>query len=120
MAAGKKITLTFIPHLIPVNSGICTTTTATLQGTAEKVEQALHAAYEDSSFIRLLGRGKSPDTKNVTRTNFIDVGWEIDERTGRLILLSAEDNLGKGAASQAIQSFNLMTGLPDTTGIATV
>ena len=120
LAAGKKVTLTFIPHLIPVNSGICTTTTATLQGTAEKVEQALHTAYEDSSFIRLLGRGKSPDTKNVTRTNFIDVGWEIDERTGRLILLSAEDNLGKGAASQAIQSFNLMTGLPDTTGIATV
>ena len=119
-AAGKNVTLTFIPHLIPVNSGICTTTTATLQGTVVEVEQALHAAYEDSSFVRLLGRGQSPDTKNVTRTNFIDVGWEVDERTGRLILLSAEDNLGKGAASQAIQSFNLMTGLPDTTGLATV
>ena len=56
----------------------------------------------------------------MTRTNFIDVGWEVDERTGRLILLSAEDNLGKGAASQAIQSFNLMTGMPDTAGLATV
>ena len=120
IAAGKNITLTFIPHLIPVNSGICTTTTANLQGTVEEVEKALHATYEHSSFVRLLGRGKFPDTKNVTRTNFIDVGWEFDERTGRLILLSAEDNLGKGAASQAIQSFNLMTGLPDTTGLATV
>ena len=62
----------------------------------------------------------SPDTKNVTRTNFIDVGWEFDERTGRLLLLSAEDNLGKGAASQALQSFNIMSGLPETSGLLTV
>ena len=120
IAAGQKVTMTFIPHLIPVNSGICTTTTATLKGAPAEVEQALRTAYQDSSFVRLLGRGKSPDTKNVTRTNFIDVGWEFDERTGRLLLLSAEDNLGKGAASQALQSFNIMSGLPETSGLLTV
>jgi N-acetyl-gamma-glutamyl-phosphate reductase len=56
----------------------------------------------------------------VTRTNFIDIGWQHDERTGRLLLLSAEDNLGKGAASQAVQSFNLMSGLEEGIGLGTV
>jgi len=68
----------------------------------------------------LLGTEAFPDTKNVTRTNFIDIGWQHDERTGRLLLLSAEDNLGKGAAGQAVQSFNLMAGLPDVTGLEIV
>jgi N-acetyl-gamma-glutamyl-phosphate reductase len=58
----------------------------------------------------LLGRGGCADTKNVTRTNFIDIGWQHDPRTGRVILMSAEDNLGKGAGGQAVQSFNLMFG----------
>ena len=68
----------------------------------------------------MLGTEAFPDTKNVTRTNFIDIGWQHDERTGRLLLLSTEDNLGKGAAGQAVQSFNVMTGLPDMTGLGTV
>jgi N-acetyl-gamma-glutamyl-phosphate reductase len=84
------------------------------------VEQALCSAYQNSPFVRLLGRGICPDTKNVTRTNFIDIGWQHDERTGRLLLLSAEDNLGKGAASQAVQSFNLMSGLEEGIGLETV
>ena len=119
-AAGEKVTITFIPHLIPVNNGICTTTTATLKGDFANVENALRSTYENSTFVRLLGRGACPDTKNVTRTNFVDIGWNHDERTGRLLLLSAEDNLGKGAAGQAVQSFNIMTGLPDVTGLGTV
>jgi hypothetical protein len=61
-------------------------------------------------FVRLLGKGGCADTKNVTRTNFIDIGWQHDPRTGRVILTSAEDNLGKGAGGQAVQSFNLMFG----------
>ncbi len=119
-AAGSRVTITFVPHLVPVNNGICTTTTAMLQGDLTSVEHALRSTYENSSFVRLLGTEAFPDTKNVTRTNFIDIGWQHDERTGRLLLLSAEDNLGKGAAGQALQSFNVMTGLPDMTGLEIV
>ena len=120
LAAGGKVTITFVPHLVPVNSGICTSTSATLTGSLEAVEQALRSTYENSHFVRLLGRGACPDTKNVTRTNFIDLGWHHDSRTGRLLLLSAEDNLGKGAASQAVQSFNIMCGLQENAGLASV
>jgi len=119
LAAGSKVTITFIPHLIPVNSGIATTITAKLKkgfdGAA--IGGALTAAYGDADFVRLLGQGVCADTKNVTRTNFIDIGWHIDARTGRVILTSAEDNLGKGAGGQAIQSFNLMFGLGPTEGL---
>lgn len=119
IAAGKNVTITFIPHLIPVNSGIATTTTATLKKGAapEAVGKALEAAYSTSPFVRLLGQGGCADTKHVTRTNFIDIGWHHDPRTGRIILTSAEDNLGKGAGGQAVQSFNLMFGLPPTDGL---
>ncbi len=119
LAAGQTVTISFVPHLIPVNSGIVTTTTAKLLGgvTADQINSALQCAYADASFVRLLGQGKPADTKMVTRTNFIDIGFEIDPRTNRLILMSAEDNLGKGAGGQAVQSFNLMHGLEPTTGL---
>ncbi len=119
LAAGEKVTLTFIPHLIPVTAGIATTTTAKLlPGVApEAVGEALAAAYAGCPFVRLLGRGGCADTKNVTRTNFIDIGWQHDPRTGRVLLFSAEDNLGKGAGGQAIQSFNLMCGISETAGL---
>jgi N-acetyl-gamma-glutamyl-phosphate reductase len=118
-AAGEKVVISFIPHLIPVTSGIATTTTAMLRPTAdpEAVGRALEAAYGACPFVRLLGRGGCADTKNVTRTNFIDIGWQHDPRTGRVLLLSAEDNLGKGAGGQAVQSFNLMFGLAETAGL---
>ena len=119
-AAGDKVTISFMPHLIPVNNGICTTISASLKGDLAGVEHALRSTYENSYFVRLLGTEAFPDTKNVTRTNFIDIGWQHDERTGRILLLSAEDNLGKGAAGQAVQSFNLMTGIPDVTGLEIV
>jgi len=119
LAAGEKVTISFIPHLIPVTAGIATTTTASLRpGTApEAVGEALAAAYATCPFVRLLGRGGCADTKNVTRTNFIDIGWQYDPRTGRVLLLSAEDNLGKGAGGQAVQSFNLMCGISETAGL---
>jgi N-acetyl-gamma-glutamyl-phosphate reductase len=119
LAAGEKVALTFIPHLIPVNSGILTTTTASLREgvAAEAIGQALAGAYAEAACVRLLGRGGCADTKNVTRTNFIDIGWQHDPRTGRVLLLSAEDNLGKGAGGQAVQSFNLMFGLSETAGL---
>jgi N-acetyl-gamma-glutamyl-phosphate reductase len=119
LAAGEKVTITFIPHLIPVNSGIATTTTAKLRDgvTPEAVGAALENAYQNAGFVRLLGRGGCADTKNVTRTNFIDIGWQHDPRTGRIILMSAEDNLGKGAGGQAVQCFNLIFGLNATDGL---
>ena len=119
LAAGEDVVITFIPHLIPVNSGIASSITAKLRAgaAAEAVGQALEAAYADAPFVRLLGQGVCADTKNVTRTNFIDIGWAHDARTGRIILTSAEDNLGKGAGSQAIQSFNIIFGLGETAGL---
>jgi N-acetyl-gamma-glutamyl-phosphate reductase len=119
IAAGEKVVISFIPHLIPVNAGIVTTTTAKLRkGIApEAIGAALEKAYAGQAFVRLLGRGGCADTKQVTRTNFVDIGWQHDPRTGRVILMSAEDNLGKGAGGQAIQSFNLMFGLGETAGL---
>jgi N-acetyl-gamma-glutamyl-phosphate reductase len=119
IAAGEKVTISFIPHLIPVTAGIATTTTAKLKEgvSPEAVGAALEKAYSGKPFVRLLGKGGCPDTKNVTRTNYVDIGWNYDPRTGRVILLSAEDNLGKGAGGQAVQSFNLMFGLEETAGL---
>ncbi len=119
LAAGENVTISFLPHLIPVNSGIVTTTTAKLRdGVApDAIGAALEAAYDSAAFVRLLGRGGCADTKNVTRTNFIDIGWQHDPRTGRVILMSAEDNLGKGAGGQAVQCFNLMFGLNPIHGL---
>ena len=117
IAAGAPVVISFIPHLTPVNAGIHTTTTATLCGSIDEVTKALEESYSHYPFVRLLGEGKCPDTKNVTRTNFIDIGWHHDPRTNRLMLLSAEDNLGKGAASQAIQSYNILTDQAETTGL---
>jgi len=116
-AAGEPVTISFTPHLVPVHNGICTTTSAILTAPADKVGSALERAYADETFVRLLGKGASADTKNVTGTNFIDIGWDYDARTGRVLLLSSIDNLGKGAASQAIQNFNLISNFPETDGL---
>ena len=116
-AAGKKVVISFTPHLIPVHNGICTTTSAKLTGSLEQVTAALEKAYADEHFVRLLGSDHCADTKNVTGTNFIDIGWSYDSRTGRILLLSAEDNLGKGAGGQAIQNFNLLCGFSETDGL---
>jgi len=119
LAAGKNIIISFIPHLIPVNAGIVTTTTAKLRKgiSPEAIGAALEKAYAGQALVRLLGRGGCADTKQVTRTNFVDIGWDYDPRSGRVILMSAEDNLGKGAGGQAIQSFNLMYGIDPTAGL---
>jgi N-acetyl-gamma-glutamyl-phosphate reductase len=116
-AAGEKVMLSFTPHLVPTFNGIHSTTSATLTGDPDAVQAALENAYADDYFVRLLGKGGCPDTKNVTGTNFIDIGWQHDPRTGRVILLSAIDNLGKGAAGQAVQNFNLICGFSETAGL---
>lgn len=122
LAAGFPVGLSFVPHLVPVYSGICTTIFANLASavTIEQVENALYAAYAGQPFVRLLGRNECPDTKNVAGTNFIDIGWAWDMRANRLILLSAEDNIGKGASGQAVQNMNLICGFEPTTGLLNV
>ncbi len=120
IAASEPVAMSFTPHLVPTHNGICTTTSAKLIGSPESIGKALEAAYADKEFVRLLGEGSTADTKNVTRTNFIDIGWAVDERTGRVLLFSAEDNLGKGAAGQAVQSFNLVAGLPTQAGLQNI
>ena len=118
-AYGDPVTVTFLPHLIPVSRGIFTTITAAPADDVSPAEifAALAEAYAEEAFVRLLGENGTPDTKNVTHTNFIDVAWRHDPRTGRIILLSAEDNLVKGASGQAVQALNVMCGWPETTAL---
>lgn len=118
-AAGHEVRISFTPHLIPVNRGIHTTIYATpAQGaTPAQFSDAYGEDYGGAKFVRLLGEAGLPDTKNVTGTNFIDLAWRHDPRTGRVVLLSAEDNLVKGAAGQAVQCLNLMCGWPEETAL---
>ena len=117
--AGEKIVIQFTPHLVPVNRGIITTICADIAGNVVKMDPAVifNGAYGDEPFVRLLGDARLPDTKNVVGTNFIDVAWKIDKRTHRFILMSAIDNIIKGASGQAVQCMNLMLGLPETAGL---
>ena len=117
-AAGRKLTITFTPHLMPVNTGILTTTVAKLApgATPDKIAACYEAAYSRCPFVRLMGN-KPADTKNVTRTNFVDIGWAVDTRTNRAVLMSAEDNVIKGAGGQGVHAFNIMFGFDETEGL---
>jgi N-acetyl-gamma-glutamyl-phosphate reductase len=116
IAAGAQVTIQFTPHLIPVNRGILTTLYLTPTD-AKGIDGAFDRAYANAPFVRLLGERTLPDTKNVVGTNVIEIAWRHDPRTGRLIVMSAEDNLVKGASGQAIQCFNLMYGYEETAGL---
>lgn len=117
--AGEKVTIQFTPHLVPVNRGILTTIYVDPREKIESdsIASIYEKAYRGEPFVRLLGDEHFPDTKNVTGTNFIDVAWRVDRRTGRAILMSALDNVVKGASGQAIQCFNVMCGYPETEGL---
>lgn len=127
LAADSPITIQFTPHLIPVNRGILTTlylapeekftNEADVQKLGEKIESCYASAYSEAPFVRLLKNGALPDTKNVNGTNVIEIAWRLDPRTGRLIVMSAEDNLIKGASGQAVQSMNIMCGFDETAGL---
>lgn len=118
-AAGAEVRINFTPHLVPVNRGIHTTIYCSPAPNAEPwhLTNALQESYGREPFLRLLGENGLPDTKNVTQTNFVDIAWRHDPRTRRFVLLSAEDNLTKGAAGQAVQSLNIMSGQPETVGL---
>jgi N-acetyl-gamma-glutamyl-phosphate reductase len=118
-AAGTQVTIQFTPHLIPVNRGILTTLYLEPAGklTDEKISGCYQKSYGHEPFIHLLEGKALPDTKNVVGTNVIEIAWRLDLRTGRLVVMSAEDNLVKGASGQAVQSMNLICGFPETAGL---
>jgi N-acetyl-gamma-glutamyl-phosphate reductase len=118
-AAGTKVVIQFTPHLIPVNRGILTTLYLAPEKSAdaEKIFACYKKFYGNEPFVRLLEDKTLPDTKNVTGTNVCEIAWRLDPRTGRLIVMSAEDNLVKGASGQAVQSMNILCGWPETAGL---
>ncbi|WP_293719033.1 N-acetyl-gamma-glutamyl-phosphate reductase [uncultured Phascolarctobacterium sp.] len=117
--AGEDVVIQFTPHLLPVDRGILATCYASLKaGVSEvQVQEAFAAMYGDEYFIRLRGQGACPEIKNVRASNYVDIGWQMDRRTGRIIVMSALDNLVKGAAGQAVQNMNVMFGIPENTGL---
>ena len=118
-AAGKPVTISFTPHLVPMNRGILVTAYASLNGkvTEEEARAAYEKYYRDEYFVRLLEPGAVPQTRWVEGSNFADVNFKIDPRTGRVVMMGAIDNMVKGAAGQAVQNMNLMFGLPEHTGL---
>src|SRR6185437_2180070 len=126
-AAGSPVVIQFTPHLIPVNRGILTTlylapgnhitNAKEIAELSEKIIACYQSAYGKEPFVRLLDGKALPDTKNVVGTNVVEIAWRLDPRTGRLIVMSAEDNLVKGASGQAVQSMNVLCGFPETAGL---
>ena len=126
-ACGEQITINFTPHLVPMNRGILVTEYASLKKKAdgtyptyEEVKEVYDKYYKEETFVRVLPIGENPETKWVEGSNFVDVNFVIDERTGRIVMMGALDNLVKGAAGQAVQNMNLIFGLPETEGLMMV
>ena len=117
--AGEDAVIQFTPHLLPVDRGILATCYAMLKPgvTDADIENAFKEMYGGEFFIRLLGKGACPEIKNIRASNYVDIGWQTDARTGRVIVMSALDNLVKGAAGQAVQNMNVMFGIDETTGL---
>lgn len=118
-AYGEKILISFTPHLVPMNRGILATETADLCSdyTYEDIKAAYDRYYADEMFIRVLDRDVCPETRFVEGSNFVDVNFKIDERTHRVVMMGALDNLIKGAAGQAVQNMNVMFGLDEREGL---
>jgi N-acetyl-gamma-glutamyl-phosphate reductase len=118
----KPVTISFTPHLLPITRGILSTIYAKLTSpmSDSEVNEIYKSFYKDEPFVRLCGSGSYPATQFVRGSNFCDIGFKVDDRTGRIVILSAIDNLVKGAAGQAIQNMNLMCNLPETRGLLAV
>ena len=121
-AAGEKVVLNFTPHLVPMNRGILATEYAKLtrEVSYEEVKAVYEKYYGNEYFIRVLNEGIYPETKWVEGSNFVDIGFKIDTRTNRIIMMGAIDNLVKGAAGQAVQNMNLMFGFEENEGLKLV
>ena len=120
--AGRKVTVTFVPHLLPVSRGILSTCYARLKEgvTAERLRRCYEDFYQNEYFIRLLPAGKTADIHNIKASNFCDISLHVDGRTNTLVAISAIDNMVKGAAGQAIQNMNIVFGIDETAGLTIV
>lgn len=123
-AAGKEIVVNFTPHLVPMNRGILATEYATLVKKAdgslpsyEEVKAVYDKYYAKEKFVRVLEKDICPETKWVEGSNYVDVNFKIDERTGRIVMMGALDNLVKGASGQAVQNMNLLFGFDEAEGL---
>ena len=121
-ASGENVTISFTPHLVPMNRGILATEYATLKKdvTGEEVKAIYDKYYSDEKFVRVLGEGVCPETKWVEGSNYVDIGFKLDPRTNRIVMMGAIDNLVKGAAGQAVQNMNLLFGFPESEGLELV
>ena len=126
-AGNCQVTINFTPHLVPMNRGILATEYATLKRkpdgtlpTYEEVKAVYDKYYANEKFVRVLDKGSCPETKWVEGSNYEDINFVLDERTGRIIMMGALDNLVKGAAGQAVQNMNLLFGLPESEGLELV
>ena len=121
-ASGQNVVLNFTPHLVPMNRGILATEYAKLNRNVsyEEVKAIYDKYYADEKFIRVLEKDVCPETRWVEGSNYVDINFKIDERTGRIIMMGAIDNLVKGAAGQAVQNMNLMFGLKESEGLELV
>ena len=121
-ASGENVTISFTPHLVPMNRGILATEYATMKKdvTGEEVKAIYDKYYADEKFVRVLGEGVCPEPKWVEGRNYVDIGFKLDPRTNRIVMMGAIDNLVKGAAGQAVQNMNLLFGLPESEGLELV
>jgi N-acetyl-gamma-glutamyl-phosphate reductase len=118
-AAGREVTINFTPHLIPMSRGELVTCYVRLEGgaSADDLRAALQDAYKERPFVHVAPKGVIPATQNVRGSNYCQIGVFADRVPGRAIVIAVIDNLVKGSAGQALQNFNLMFGLPETTGL---
>ena len=117
--AGESVSVLFVPHLVPMTRGMLTTLYVGLQNrvTTQDIRACLETFYEQSPFVRICPEGSLPETLYVKGTNYCDIGFKLDQKHDRVILVSAIDNLVKGAAGQAVQNMNIMCGLHETAGL---
>lgn len=119
LLAENEVTISFIPHLAPLARGIQTSITAKMSGETNtaQAQKAYADFFANEPFVLVHGQDTLPATRNVVRTNRIEIAVRVDPRTARLLIFSVEDNLGKGAATQAVQAMNLRFGYPETEGL---
>jgi N-acetyl-gamma-glutamyl-phosphate reductase len=120
--SGTDVLVQFTPHLVPMTRGILVTAYGQLEAdvTLTDLQELYQSAYEGKTFVRLRKPGTHPRTKEVYGSNYCDISLHLDQRTGRVIILSVIDNMVKGAAGQAVQNMNIMFGWPETTGLPVV
>lgn len=120
--AGSSVTVSFTPHLLPINRGILSTIYASVKG--DENEDSILALYNEfyagEKFVRVRPKGSFPNVSSVKGSNFCDIGIKFDKRTNRVVIISVIDNLVKGASGQAVQNMNVMYGFPEDTGLTSL